>query len=525
MLRKVIATILVAIAFGTAAFAAGGAESSATQSSAPVQIEMWLGKAVSEAADPPADWILYKVARERFNIDLKVSWLPSTLNDQDTKINTAAAANQLPDFFQINREVWVRLVKMGLLGKTDAMWAHMPTRTAQYLANPIDRTAVSYKGAMYALPVPGAMPRTEGLVIRKDWLDKLALKVPTTLDELLVVAKAFTELDPDGNGKNDTYGIGGYIEPTTPQMGLGPRFDWIFGAFGAAGTWDLRANSFGLNIRKAAYPEGLAYMNRVVQAGVIDPDWPNLKKDEFRARWKQGRFGIMWEQFAALAASGNYAPFDKNFPNGEWLVIDPPKGPRGESSNGIDVANYRYYTISAKAEKEGKHLAIAKLLEWMSTEGYYTIGWGKEGVNYNLNADKVPTLDAVGNAPAIPRENSYASATVTQARSLVFYNSPVELAARYPTFTSVNGRTIGPLQYWDKFKQTAYTACWGASLIDPPNNWADISRFYNENIVKFAMGQQALSGYATFLAGMDRLGAKDWEAAARAKLDDIGMIQ
>ncbi|MBJ8193936.1 sugar ABC transporter substrate-binding protein, partial [Bacillus cereus] len=33
------------------------------------------------------------------------------------------------------------------------------------------------------------------------------LKVPTTLDELYEVARAFTEDDPDGNGKNDTTGF------------------------------------------------------------------------------------------------------------------------------------------------------------------------------------------------------------------------------------------------------------------------------------------------------------------------------
>ncbi|NOU93223.1 extracellular solute-binding protein [Paenibacillus sp. LMG 31456] len=42
--------------------------------------------------------------------------------------------------------------------------------------------------------------------IRTDWLTKLSLQVPHTLDDLLKVAKAFTEQDPDGNGKKDTYG-------------------------------------------------------------------------------------------------------------------------------------------------------------------------------------------------------------------------------------------------------------------------------------------------------------------------------
>ena len=523
MARRIVASIVVAFALGGAAYAEGGQDAGKAGQDAsaagPVSVEMWLSKAVSEAADPPADWVVYKVAKEKFNIDLKVSWLPSTLNDQDVKLNTAAAANQLPDFFQVNREVWVKLVKAGLIGKTDTMLPLMPTRTKQFMSEPIEKTVVSYKGSLYGLPVPGAMPRTEGLVIRADWLAKLGLKAPTNLDELMAVAKAFTEKDPDGNGKNDPYGLGGYVEPTTPQLGLGPRFDWIFGAYGAAGTWDLSASGFGLNVRKPGYPEGLAYMNSLVTSGVVDPDWPNIKKDEFRARWKQGRFGIMWEQFAALASASNYAPFDKNFPNGEWVAFNPPKGPTGLSANGVDVANFRIYTVSARAEKDGKLASIAKLLEWMSTEGYYTVGWGTEGVNYVKDANGVPT------AAGIEKANHYSSAPVTQARTLVFYNSPVEIAARYPYFKTANGRTLGPIQYWEAFKKTAYTPCWGAGLLDPPANAADFTRFYNENVIKFAIGAAPITGWNDFLAGLDKLGAKDWEASSKAKLDDLGMLQ
>ena len=41
-----------------------------------------------------------------------------------------------------------------------------------------------------------------GVFIRKDWLEKLHLNIPQTTEEMYQVAKAFTEQDPDGNGKN-----------------------------------------------------------------------------------------------------------------------------------------------------------------------------------------------------------------------------------------------------------------------------------------------------------------------------------
>lgn len=45
------------------------------------------------------------------------------------------------------------------------------------------------------------------LLIRNDWLKKLNLQMPQTIDDLYNVAKAFTEDDPNGNHKKDEYGI------------------------------------------------------------------------------------------------------------------------------------------------------------------------------------------------------------------------------------------------------------------------------------------------------------------------------
>ena len=186
-------------------------------------------------------------------------------------------------------------------------------------ACPSDSIAFStIRGKSYGFAFPGSLQKNEGLVIRKDWLDKLGLSMPTTLDELYDVCYAFTFKDPDGNGKNDTYG---------------------YGAFGVAGTWNMTEKNFGLNAKKPEFFEALKFVNKMVENKVIDPDWPSLKKDDFRAAWKQGKFGVMREQMAALAAQANYAPFDKNFPNGEWAALPPPKGPKGLSATCIYDAN------------------------------------------------------------------------------------------------------------------------------------------------------------------------------------------
>lgn len=70
-----------------------------------------------------------------------------------------------------------------------------------------------------------------GYVINKDWLDKLGLEIPTTIDEYYNVIKAFKEQDPDGNGQDDTYGF--YVaEPYGSNS-----FGYISRGFIHCGAW------------------------------------------------------------------------------------------------------------------------------------------------------------------------------------------------------------------------------------------------------------------------------------------------
>ena len=126
-LLKVLVALLLVMCMVLPVFAAGGQEAS---SSGPVAIDLWYGAAVTEAGPPPADWVGYKIIKEKLNIDLKATALPSNPNDQDVKINAAGAANSLPDLFMVNRPIWATLVKNGLVAEVGDMLAMMPNRTA-----------------------------------------------------------------------------------------------------------------------------------------------------------------------------------------------------------------------------------------------------------------------------------------------------------------------------------------------------------------------------------------------------------
>jgi putative aldouronate transport system substrate-binding protein len=116
----------------------------------------------------------------------------------------------------------------------------------------------------------------------------------------------------------------------------------------------------------------------------------------------------------------------------------------------------------------------------------------------------------------------------TQMRNqLIFYNTEAEIVARYPSYETLNGRTMEPMVFLEFFQNQPWVDGRGVQVILPPSNAADFERYYNEGLIAFVLGQRELNEdtWAEFLAGLDSLGASEYEASARQALIDAGLLE
>ncbi|MBP5283271.1 MAG: extracellular solute-binding protein, partial [Treponema sp.] len=445
-----------------------------------INIEIAYSPAFGEAGAPPANWTVYDIVSDKLGINLSLTALPSKAAEQDKIILAAAKNDSLPDFFTVSGTALNQLIEMDMVSPVDDMYALMPQRSL-LLYGMEARNSYQHNGKHYALSQTGAIARNEGVLIRKDWLDALNLPVPVTTEDFLNVMRAFTYGDPDKDGRQDTYGYGAYLELRKNEEGLGTRFQPLFGAFGVEGTFDMNAKTAGLNIYKNDYYDALDFVRRMVSEKVIDPNWTVYNKNDFRDAWKRGAFGIMREQNAALALENNYSAFDEKFPEGEWIVVNPPVGPKAYSSVGVYTnSGHRIFAVSKKARESGKIKKIAQLLEWMSSnEGYMLLGFGVKGVNYLLDAEGNVTTEGLLNP-----EKAYSKkemAPILQLRNLVFYNSDIELAGRYPTWTTKNGRKMSALKYLREMQSKKWTQNFGGDGIPSPSD--ELKKFYEQGVL------------------------------------------
>ncbi|MDX2008106.1 MAG: extracellular solute-binding protein [Meiothermus sp.] len=507
--RKLLSTLAVAALAASGGLAQGGND-----------ISIALYAANPEAPAPPANWETYQIIRDRLGINVRFTMLP-TGADGDNRIGALAAANDLPDLFEVrNPNLFDRLVQQGQLGSVGDLLPLMPKRKIFRYNDTKRNNLVTVNGVMYGLQEPVSLSRQYAIWLRKDWLDKLGLKEPSTLEEFFAVAKAFTERDPDGNGRNDTFGFGGVIDYDTagilPGLGLGNHFQWVYGAYGVAGTWNY-ATPFAANVRDPNFRAATEFIRRMVEAKVIDSDWATLRRADLRTRWQQGRYGMFFESVGGLQAG--LRNFDANNPKAELVMLKPLRGPRGRASMGTFSSAGWLFVVSKRAIEAGKGPAIARLLEWANAgSGYYQLGFGRAGHHFNL-VDKVPVVNTAINAQ---ERGSY-----TQMRWLALDGNTFELQGRYPRFTLSDGR----FYVVHELMQQAWKGGWidrtGDLAVKAAPNQADIDRYIAENLVLFVLGQRPINDntWGQFIDGLRNLRFDQYEAAAERTLRAAGYLR
>jgi putative aldouronate transport system substrate-binding protein len=173
---------------------------------------------------PPAKGTALEAIKEKFGANITAQFIPSA--DYKGKLSVIMASGNYPDVITLesidsNFYKWVR---QGAFLPIDALIDSYATLRAvpDYIWG-----RMKVDGHIYGIPIYAPTYRLS-VLIRQDWLDNLGLGMPTNYDELLKTAIAFTNNDPDKNGKADTFGfnLGGPINP-----------DFNLGAYWASGWY------------------------------------------------------------------------------------------------------------------------------------------------------------------------------------------------------------------------------------------------------------------------------------------------
>ncbi len=153
-----------------------------------------------------SEWPVYQKAGEMTNVYLE-GVIPMTNSDLEAAWNLMISSGDLADIltYNVSSEVDNLYYDGGIMPLTDYInETDTPNIVAAFDELPIykaDSTALD--GEIYKLGKINYNQTQEFWWIRQDWLDKLGLEAPTTVDEMYTVLTAFRTQDPNGNGEMD----------------------------------------------------------------------------------------------------------------------------------------------------------------------------------------------------------------------------------------------------------------------------------------------------------------------------------
>lgn len=281
-----------------------------------------------------------KMIDEKFNIDLKSQFVP--YDEYGNKLPVVMAAGDLPDMIGMEG-VDANFVKWAKQGAFLPLNDYIDKYEAIKSIPKNVWDAVTVDGKIYG--IPNYFPSKYGKkpIIRKDWLDNLGLSMPTTYDELEKVAIAFTNDDPDKNGKKDT-------------LGLGLAKSIVYGAWMGAG-WDsgwYNKNDKGQLIPgniSDGFKQQVTVLHDLYKAGAVSKDWAVTKSTDVRKDFFAGKIGIFYEQPYDISET-RFKQLKEANPTAELAVIPPFVQDDGQQGFTGLPGYYELHSLNAKLKND-----------------------------------------------------------------------------------------------------------------------------------------------------------------------------
>jgi ABC-type glycerol-3-phosphate transport system substrate-binding protein len=391
-MKKGIAAMLVSLLLAapvmvTAEGSREGAPVSGSAAQAPVvNVAAWFR---SETGVPSDNYSLDYIS-QMTTTRIAFKALPRT--EYETKLNLLLASGERPEIIAYGTDAMeYNLAKSSLLLPISAAFTKYPDLARSRPEATWDAMKHA-DGNIYAIPAQ-QMVLESAILYRADWLEKLGLSVPATLEDYYQVSEAVTKRDPDGNGKDDTYAFGGRgrIEST---------FDHIFAAFGVLPAY-FREDKSGRLVEGAVTPqakEALLYIKRMYDNGLIDPEFVTDSAGRLQQKTNAGRYGAAYDSFTVTDSSNTYGRYEtwrSLNPTGRWVTGELLKGP--ETNAGLRSGSRRGWMKTSVLKDARNTDAALRVLSWLSSdEGRMFLNYGLEGKHYALASDGVvkPLLGA-----------------------------------------------------------------------------------------------------------------------------------
>lgn len=385
------------------------------------------------------------------------------------------------------------------------------------------------QGEIYFMPSINASPRDlvtqYPAVINKQWIENLGLEMPTTLDELYTVLKAFKDQDADLDGDpNNEIPISSTYSQGSDRLSI-----LILTALGKVDKLHVIEDDVYVYVPATdAYLAYLQYMHKLYSEQLLDNEYFTLTSEALSAKLSTGNVGLMGDTpYGFLPGKEQYTQYDSI----ALLSSDQNDTPMYPAQSACKLA----WGTMVMTDKCAYPEAVVRLVDWFYTvEGSRAVRAGceygtwtdEQGVQYGYEIITPAEETEDGHLIAKLHMGDYNGYWACRLGELGPTNLP------FNSIDAVNDIIIGgdEMNRWlyDQVMESGVVEARkfgypNVSFTDDENSqlsmYLDLTNYVQTMEAKFITGETSFAEWDNYLAELNRLGLEDMKAIYQAAYD------
>ena len=325
-------------------------------------------------------------------IIVNVQYVSVPRSQEVDKLNVLMASNEAPDLcFTYNVGVVSNYVAQGGLTQLDSTISQYGKSLSKYLGDDVLKYG-KFNNKLYSIPGKRTMQMLHANWVRKDWLDKLGMKTPTTVQEFYNMLVAFRDKNP-GSVSGGCTPFGVVIGYSSGQMSMGNLAESFLTdtSGGTIAKYTTDASSGLMWWGMPGFKDYMQFMNILYNENLISNDFAvdktNSQRDADTANGKVGAYSNTWD-YIYRSTPGIYTTLKKNVSSAELVPVDCFKNTHTGKYTKLEYAQKSAYMIVPKFSKHATQ--VVQYLNWLSDSKVpLAMQYGEEGIDYTLT-DGVP---------------------------------------------------------------------------------------------------------------------------------------
>ncbi|WP_106769020.1 extracellular solute-binding protein [Paenibacillus faecalis] len=275
-------------------------------------------------------WTRY--LKDKLNVQNEIAFEANDGTDYEQKVSMAIVSGELPDIMVVpDYETLEQLYENDLIEDLTTAYENTASDRLKEIYDSYDGRVLErakFDGKLMALPTTEISHGPGVLWLRKDWMDKLGLEEPKTIEDIEYIISQFIEKDPGGNGAGNTVGL--VVDNENPVGISGGQYELnnIFALYGAYPKQWIDDGT-GKAVYGSIQPEMKPALEKVAdmyKKGLIDRQFAVRTGDDRKALLTSGKSGSFLDNWWG---SWTVADSLKLNPDAEWVPYVAPQAEDG----------------------------------------------------------------------------------------------------------------------------------------------------------------------------------------------------